>query len=51
VTHCPARARARLAGLAGIDGFRVDWVWLPPWQPRDITASGREQLHAIGFTI
>jgi metal-sulfur cluster biosynthetic enzyme len=42
---------ARLAGLAGIDGFRVDWVWLPAWQPRDITASGREQLHAIGFTI
>ena len=43
--------RSRLAGLPGIDGFRVDWVWLPPWQPRDITASGREQLHAIGFTI
>jgi len=43
--------RARLAGLPGIDGFRVDWVWLPPWQPHDMTASGREQLHAIGFTI
>jgi metal-sulfur cluster biosynthetic enzyme len=43
--------RARLAGLPGIDGFRVDWVWLPAWQPRDITVSGREQLHAIGFTI
>jgi hypothetical protein len=28
-----------------------DWVWLPSWQARDITASGREQLHAIGFTI
>ena len=43
--------RSRLAGLPGIDGFRVDWVWLPAWQPRDITPSGREQLHAIGFTI
>ncbi|HVT67761.1 MAG TPA: iron-sulfur cluster assembly protein, partial [Trebonia sp.] len=43
--------RTRLTGLDGIDDFRVDWVWLPPWQPRDITPSGREQLHAIGFTV
>ena len=43
--------RAELAGLRDIDEFCVDWVWLPPWQPNDITDSGREQLHAIGFTI
>lgn len=43
--------QAELARLNDIDGFRVDWVWLPPWQPGDITDSGREQLHAIGFTI
>lgn len=43
--------RTGLATLAGIDDFRVNWVWLPPWQPGDITDSGREQLRAIGFTI
>ena len=43
--------RAELTELSGIDDFRVDWVWLPPWQPGDITASGRDQLRAIGFTI
>ena len=43
--------RTGLAGLPGIDGFRVDWVWLPPWRPADITDSGRDQLRAIGFTF
>ena len=43
--------RTGLAGLPGIDGFRVDWVWLPPWRPADITGSGRDQLRAIGFTF
>jgi metal-sulfur cluster biosynthetic enzyme len=43
--------RTELTGLSGIDDFRVDWVWLAPWRPDDITDSGREQLHAIGFTI
>ena len=43
--------RAELTGLPDIDDFRLDWVWLPAWQPADITDSGREQLHAIGFTI
>ena len=43
--------RTGLAELPGIDGFRVDWVWLPPWRPADITGSGREQLRAIGFSF
>ncbi len=43
--------RTGLAELPGIDGFQVDWVWLPPWRPADITDSGREQLRAIGFTF
>ena len=43
--------RTGLAGLPGIDGFRVNWVWLPPWRPADITGSGRDQLRAIGFTF
>jgi metal-sulfur cluster biosynthetic enzyme/ribosomal protein L22 len=43
--------RTELTGSPDVDDFRVDWVWLPAWQPSDITDSGREQLHAIGFTI
>jgi metal-sulfur cluster biosynthetic enzyme len=43
--------RAELAGLSDLAGFRVDWVWLPPWRPADITDSGRDQLRAIGFSF
>jgi metal-sulfur cluster biosynthetic enzyme/ribosomal protein L22 len=43
--------RAELAGLPGVAGFRVEWVWLPAWRPADMTDSGREQLRAIGFSF
>jgi metal-sulfur cluster biosynthetic enzyme len=43
--------RAMLAPLSCVDGFRVDWQWIPAWRPADITDSGREQLRAVGFTI
>jgi metal-sulfur cluster biosynthetic enzyme len=43
--------QTELAPLADIDGFRVDWQWIPAWRPADMTDSGREQLRAIGFTI
>jgi metal-sulfur cluster biosynthetic enzyme len=43
--------RTGLAPLGDVDGFVVDWQWIPAWRPADITDSGREQLHAIGFTI
>jgi metal-sulfur cluster biosynthetic enzyme/ribosomal protein L22 len=43
--------RAVLAPLSCVDGFRVDWQWIPAWRPADITASGRDQLRAVGFTI
>jgi metal-sulfur cluster biosynthetic enzyme len=43
--------RTALTSVDGIEGFRVDWQWLPAWRPADITDSGREQLRAIGFTI
>jgi metal-sulfur cluster biosynthetic enzyme/ribosomal protein L22 len=45
-----AQIRAGLDSLGGIDGFRVDWQWVPAWRPADITDSGREQLRAIGFS-
>jgi metal-sulfur cluster biosynthetic enzyme/ribosomal protein L22 len=43
--------RTELAPLQHIDGFRVDWQWVPAWRPADMTDSGREQLRAIGFTF
>jgi metal-sulfur cluster biosynthetic enzyme len=43
--------RTELAPLDAIDGFRVDWQWVPAWRPADITDLGREQLRAIGFTL
>jgi metal-sulfur cluster biosynthetic enzyme len=46
-----SQIRTELALLGGVDDFRVDWQWIPAWRPADITADGREQLRAIGFTI
>jgi metal-sulfur cluster biosynthetic enzyme/ribosomal protein L22 len=43
--------RAELASVRDVSGFRVNWVWLPPWRPADITGSGRDQLRAIGFSL
>jgi metal-sulfur cluster biosynthetic enzyme len=43
--------RVELARLSGVTGFRVSWVWLPPWRPAGITGSGRDQLRAIGFSV
>jgi metal-sulfur cluster biosynthetic enzyme len=45
------QVRSGLAPVAGVDDFRIDWVWLPAWRPADITDSGRDQLRAIGFTF
>ena len=38
-----------LEGL--VDGFRVNWVWMPPWGPEKITDDGRDQLRALGFNV
>ncbi len=46
-----SQIQTELVPLADIDGFRVDWQWIPAWRPADMTDSGREQLRAIGFTI
>jgi metal-sulfur cluster biosynthetic enzyme/ribosomal protein L22 len=42
--------RDELAAVPGIAGFHVDWQWVPAWRPADISAEGRDQLRAIGFT-
>jgi metal-sulfur cluster biosynthetic enzyme/ribosomal protein L22 len=46
-----SQIQTELALLADIDGFRVEWQWIPAWRPADMTESGREQLRAIGFTM
>jgi len=43
------QAGQALDGL--VDGFRINWVWLPPWGPDKITNDGREQLRALGFNV
>nr|WP_284982506.1 metal-sulfur cluster assembly factor [Arthrobacter sp. efr-133-TYG-118] len=46
--------RAELLPAEGdrlVSDFRIEWQWVPAWKPSDITADGREQLQAIGFTI
>jgi metal-sulfur cluster biosynthetic enzyme/ribosomal protein L22 len=45
------QVEARLTAVSGIDGFRLDWQWVPAWRPADITPDGRDQLRAIGFTL
>ena len=34
-----------------VDGFRINWVWMPPWGPDKITDDGRQQLRALGFNL
>ena len=34
-----------------VDGFRINWVWMPPWGPDKITDEGRDQLRALGFNV
>src|SRR5947207_15326475 len=43
------QAANALEGL--VNGFRINWVWMPPWGPDKITEDGREQLRALGFNL
>ena len=38
-----------LEGL--VNGFAINWVWMPPWGLEKITDDGRDQLRALGFNI
>ena len=38
-----------LEGL--VNGFRINWVWMPPWRPDKITDDGRDMLRALGFNV
>ena len=40
------------ASLDGVvDAFRINWVWMPPWGPEQITDDVKEMMRAIGFSI
>ena len=40
------------ASLDGVvDAFRINWVWMPPWGPEQITDDGKEMMRANGFSI
>ncbi len=43
------QTRLALEGL--VEGFRINWVWMPPWGPDKITEDGREMLRALGFNV
>lgn len=43
------QTRAALDGV--VDGFAINWVWMPPWGPDKITDDGREMLRALGFNV
>jgi metal-sulfur cluster biosynthetic enzyme len=43
------QTRAALNGVA--EGYRINWVWMPPWGPDKITDDGREMLRALGFNV
>ena len=43
------QAREALEGL--VSDLRINWVWMPPWGPENITDDGREQLRALGFNL
>ena len=34
-----------------LEDFTINWVWMPPWGPENITDDGREQLRALGFNV
>jgi metal-sulfur cluster biosynthetic enzyme len=34
-----------------VAGYRINWVWMPPWSVEAITDDGREQMRALGFNI
>ena len=38
-----------LEGL--VNGFVINWVWMPPWGLEKITPDGRDQLRALGFNV
>jgi metal-sulfur cluster biosynthetic enzyme len=43
------QTRAALDGI--VDGYTINWVWMPPWDVSKITEDGQEQMRALGFNV
>ncbi|MEI6621480.1 MAG: metal-sulfur cluster assembly factor [Actinomycetes bacterium] len=43
------QTRAALDGV--VESFTINWVWMPPWGPANITDDGRDMLRALGFNV
>jgi metal-sulfur cluster biosynthetic enzyme len=43
------QTRAALEGI--VAGYRINWVWMPPWDISKITDDGKEQMQALGFNV
>jgi len=43
------QARQALDGV--VADLSINWVWMPPWGPEQITPDGRDQLRALGFNV
>ncbi len=43
------QAREALGSI--VSDVSINWVWMPPWGPEQITPDGRDQLRALGFNV
>ncbi len=43
------RIRQALAGMTS--DVKINWVWMPVWDPNKISDDGRDQLRCLGFTV
>lgn len=43
--------QARTALSTVVSDVSINWVWMPPWGPEQITPDGRDQLRALGFNV
>lgn len=43
--------RKELVDTGLVDDFAIRWQWTPAWTPAQITADGRDQLQAVGFSF
>jgi metal-sulfur cluster biosynthetic enzyme len=34
-----------------VEQFRINWVWMPPCGPQNITDDGRDMMRALGFSM
>jgi metal-sulfur cluster biosynthetic enzyme len=43
------QSRSATEGI--VKELKINWVWMPPWGPDNITDDCRDQLRALGFNV